>query len=71
MAEFGREQITVTRTRYLLRTPSNGTELSKALSAAARALASELSVDWEDIPDNALTVTVEDDDIVISWERTP
>lgn len=69
MAEFGQEEVTVLRNRFLLRTPSNAVELQKMLSAAARKRAGLDSPD--DLPDDALQVTVEDNEIVISWEETP
>lgn len=68
MAEFGTEKVQVTRTRYLLRTPSNGVELAKALNAASRERATQLGVSQTALSDDALTVSVEDQDIVIWWE---
>jgi hypothetical protein len=68
MADFGQETVQITRHRFLLRTPSNGVELSKALSAAARARAMELGVRETSLTDDALLVNVEGNDIVIWWE---
>jgi hypothetical protein len=67
MASFGQETITVQRQRFVLRTPTNAVELQKMFSAAFRARAGLGSP--SDLPDDALWVTVEDDDIVISWEE--
>lgn len=67
MADFEQEEITVFRKRYLLRTPTNAVELAKMIHIAARDRAGTGSP--SDLPDDALTVTVEDGDIVISWEE--
>jgi hypothetical protein len=65
MAAYTTRTVTYIEHRWELSTPSNGTEISKALHAAQR--------EWHIIKntpaarDDALTVTTEDDLIVISF----
>jgi hypothetical protein len=69
MADFGQETVQVTRRRFLLRAETNGTQLQKMLSAAANVRAQQLDIHPTELPDDALRVSVEDEDIVIWWEE--
>jgi hypothetical protein len=71
MANYERGEEKVTRVRYRLKTPSNGAELGKLLNAAALERAQQLNIDADHIYDDALTVDVGDDEIVIWWEMPP
>jgi hypothetical protein len=66
MADYVKGEEKVTRIRYRLKTPSNGVELDKMMNAAVRERAGLLSPDA--LADDALKVSVEDDEIVVWWE---
>jgi len=66
MADYVRTEVTTRRIRYELRSPTNGTELYKAVAAAETSFQS-----FNDRPiayDTDLTVTAEDELIVVSFE---
>jgi hypothetical protein len=64
VADFETEKIKVTRTRYVLTTPSNAAELSKMIAAAANEYRDTIG----EIADDSLNLETEDDKIVIWWE---
>jgi hypothetical protein len=68
MADFSQEKVTVARHRFYLPTPTNATELDKMVYAAWKVRMGQLKVPANEVPDDAITVTVEDDNIVLSWE---
>lgn len=67
MADYTRTERTVTTVRYELPTPSNAAEFNKALGAASSSFRSirGRDVSW----DNDLSVTAEDDLVVISFTK--
>jgi hypothetical protein len=68
MASYEAGTETVTRTIYRLKTPTNAVEVSRMIQAAAREMAGTGSPN--DLPDDALTVDVRDEEIVAWWEVT-
>lgn len=70
MAAYTRRTVSYIEHRWELSTPTNGTEVSKALNAAQREwhIIKNTPAAWDD----ALTVTTEDDLLVISFtEKDP
>lgn len=69
MADYEKGQEVVTRVRYRLRTPTNAVEVSKMITAAAQERANQLGHhNASHLSDDALTVDVRDDEIVVWWE---
>lgn len=68
MADYVRTEVTSKRIRYELRSPTNHAELAKALSAAGRSF--EETKGRPATFDDDLTVTAEDDLVVVSFEVT-
>lgn len=62
------EKTTVT-VQYNLPLPTNAVELSKALNWANKEYAEYRNMHWSDMADDALTITTEDDVLVISWVK--
>lgn len=66
MGDALRREVTTTRVEYVLRSPTNATEVSKAISWALQDLAASQgqgAAGWDD----ALEVSSRDEEIVISW----
>lgn len=69
MATWTRRETTIRRIDTVLPVPAVGAELDKALSAAARHYCETTGYDRNaTLPDDALTITVTDDAVVISFE---
>lgn len=71
MATHTRRETTIRRIDHVLPTPAAGVELAKAWNAAQADYRRTHTVDTgRALPDDALTITVGDDEVVISYEVT-
>lgn len=71
MAAHTRRETTVRRIDHVLPTPAVGTELAKTWTAAQADYRRTHSVNPDRaLPDDALTITVGDNEVVISYEVT-
>lgn len=68
MADYSRSEEMVQRVRYRLPVPANAVELDKMTVAAYRERAKDFGGEVYKVPDDAITVTAEDDAIVFTWE---
>lgn len=68
MADYTRHEKTTTTVRYVLALPSNGIEVDKMLYDAHRERAGGDTV--ASLPDDAVTASVEDDLLVLSWVKS-
>jgi hypothetical protein len=69
MAKYTRVERVETTVRFTLATPTNAVEVDKAVHDASREVATVMDVSQTALWDDALTVTVEDNLIVISYQK--
>lgn len=69
MADAVRFELTTTTVGYQLDLPTNAAEVSKAISWATRDYAEHHGLAWGDVPDDALSVRSDGDQLVISWVK--
>lgn len=67
MADYTHRRVTTVREEYALRSPTNATEVSKAMAGIVQ----DLKAAGREIFDDTITVTACDDEIVLSYEKEP
>lgn len=67
MADYTHRRVTIVREEYSLPSPTNATEISKAMSAIVQ----DLKAAGRDIADDTIVIAASDEEIVLSYEKEP
>jgi hypothetical protein len=70
MADFDQRTVTTVRHEYVLKSPTNPTEMNKAMHAAYRDRAAHEHVEIQDVYDDQIVVAARGDEVVVWWEQS-